>query len=56
VPYNKFNVVERGNGSYREEENKGGGKKPLRCWTSGGEHHRREFPLHQCSRPQIYSA
>lgn len=40
----KFNVVERGHGSYPEEEkNKGDGRKPLRCWNCCGEHHKRDF-------------
>lgn len=42
--YKKFNVVDKGHGFQPEELNKGNGKKPLRCWNCGGEHHHSECP------------
>ena len=55
-PHKKFNAVERGHRSQPEEQNKGDGNKPLRCWTCGGEHRRRDYASHQGNRSQIYNA
>jgi len=56
TPYNKFNATDRGHGIQPEEQKKGNGRKPLRCWTCCGEHCWSECPLHQGSRTHIYSA
>lgn len=56
MSYKKFSAIERGHGFHHEEQNKGNGRKPLRCWTCGGEHHWSECPSHQGGRPHIYSA
>lgn len=47
VPHKKFNVVERGYGSQHEnQQSKGNGRKPLRCWTCCGEDPRTYLPSH----------
>lgn len=55
-PYKKFNSIERGHGSQPKDQNKGDGRKPLRCWNYGGEHQNRYFPSRQHGKPHIYNA
>lgn len=57
APYKKHNANEKGHGSWPgEKQNGGDGRGPLQCYICGKDNHKKEFPLYQGSRPQIYSA
>lgn len=45
APHQKSKVVEKGCGSpLMEKQSKGSGRKPLKCWTCGGDHQKWDWP------------
>ena len=56
-PHKKSNATEKRHGSQSvEKQNKGSGREPSKCQTCCGDHCKKDCPMYQVGRPQIYSS